>query len=105
MTLSRYEVIIKDSANKDIEDIMTYIIENFKSFYIAENLLKKIRNKIMILQESPQTFQTLYNYKYKNREYKRIIVENYSIVYYILKEQKKVFIVHIYYNKRKVFNF
>jgi len=102
--LIKYKIIIKSSAKKDINKITNYIIKNFKSNRIAEKLISEIRDKMLILQEYPNAYQTLFNYKYTDRKYKRVVVDNYSIIYYILEEQKKVVIVHIYYNKRNFFN-
>ena len=104
LNLKQYEIIIKNSANKDLNQISKYIIDNFKSINIAEKLLARINKRISILQEYPNAFQTLNNYQYKGYKCKRLVVENYSIIYYILEEQKKVIIIHVFYNKRNFFN-
>ena len=100
----KYILIYKSSFLKELKCIKSYIIKISKSVIVAENLIAKISVKLQILQEYPNAYQTLCNYKYNNRKYKRIIVENYSIIYYILEKQKRVVIIHIFYNKRKFFN-
>ena len=61
----KYSLIIDKKARSDLREIYKYIICNFFSKSIAKNLLNKITNKILILQEYPYAFQTLYNYKYQ----------------------------------------
>jgi len=95
-----YNLIYKNTFKKELNSIKMDIIKISKSINIAENLLARIKKRISILQEYPNAFQTLNNYKYKDYKCKRLVVENYSIIYYVLEKQKRVVILHIFNNRR-----
>ena len=100
-----YKILFEKTAEEDLEEIYYYIINNFFSKDIANRLITEIYKRIQILKELPCAYPILYNYIDKRKEYRRIVVKNFSIIYYVLKEEETVVIVHIYYNKRKFFNF
>ena len=99
-----YELYINETAKIDMKKNYRYIVKNFSSYIVADRIIAKINNKILILKHYPHMYPILYNHKEKVRKYRRIIIGNYSIIYYILEKQKKVVIIHIFYNKRKFFN-
>lgn len=103
--MNYYSIILNKSAYIDFEEIYKYIYTNFNSKSIADKIIDKISNKILFLKEFPYAFQKLEKYKFDGQICRRVIVGNYSIIYYILEGQKKVVIVYIYYNKRNFFNF
>ena len=103
--MSHYRILEKQSFKNDLREISNYIILNFSSVLAVKKLISEINSKIQNLKELPCAYPILYKYIDKSRDYRRIVVKNYSIIYYVLKEEKTVVIVHIYYNKRKFFNF
>jgi len=105
LCVSEFEIAFEKTARIDLEEIYYYIVNKFFNKAAADRLINKMFNQIEILKELPCAYPILYNYIDKNEEYRRIVVKNYSIIYYVLKEEETVVIVHIYYNKRKFFNF
>ena len=104
ITINKYQLIYKTSFKKELKQINEYIRKKLNNKIACLNLFLEISNKILIFQEYPYAFQTLYNYKYQNKVCKRLVVENYSIIYYILEKEKTVVIIHIFYSKRKFLN-
>ena len=54
------------------------------------------------MKYNPKAFPNVY-YKKLKKEYRKIIVKNYIILYTIDENNKVVYISHIYYGKRNIF--
>lgn len=94
---------------------MRYKIKYDKKFYkdlhlielrITHNNYKNLKNKINImiknLQFMPRTHKTLISFKDSNGEYRRIIIEKYSIIYKI--KDDKIIILRIFSEKQNYLN-
>jgi len=103
--MEHYKIHIERTAAKDMRKIGKYISLILFSHILAGKLMIEINQKLQILKVFPEAYQVSHNYIDKSKIYRRAVVKNYSIIYYVLKEENKVVVTHIYYNKRKVFNF
>ena len=71
---------------------------------VAIKLINLITEKINIIKQYPLAFEILF--KRENLEYRKFIVKNYVIIYRVNLENREVYILHIYNqrkNKRKLF--
>ena len=86
----------------ELDEIYIYIRNELKEKTIAEKTVKKIKEKIRILNIFPFAYKLIR--KTKNFEYRKFIIKNYVIIYKINLKEKEVNILHIYNQKQKIKN-
>ena len=84
----------------EVDEICDYISENLKEKIASARLRQKIMNRILLLEQSPRMFAKIEKNDKLERQYRRIPVDNYVILYTIDEENKIVYIAHIYYSRR-----
>ena len=99
-----YKVVISETCLEEIEDICDYIETKLKADKASDRLRIKIRDNIRNLKHSPERFATSGKKDRKNREYRKIIIGNYVILYTIIEEDKAVLVSHMYYTGKDYMN-
>lgn len=84
----------------ELEKTYLYIRDELKEAKIAGKIIRKIREKIRILNNFPFAYKLLT--KNKNFEYRKFIIKNYIIIYKINLKEKEINILHIYNQKQKI---
>lgn len=87
------------------ENIFYYIENNLKAPMASNRLRQKIKNNISLLKGSPKLFRKIKIDSRLEGQYRRIVVNNYIILYTIDETNKVVYISHIYYNKRNYIDY
>lgn len=95
-----YEVEFTQDCIDEINDIYEYIFQKLTAKISAKRLMQKIERKIMSLEKNPQIYVELNMMDNLKRKYRRMVVNNYVLLYTIDEENKKVYISHMYYGKR-----
>ncbi len=95
-----YEIQISETCLEEIEDICKYIEENLKAQNASYRLREKIRSNILRLKKSPRIYAKVGKRDRLNREYRRIVIDNFVILYTIIEEDRTVLVAHMYYGGR-----
>lgn len=95
-----YEIEFTEDARDEIREIYEYISKNLVNKEAAKRLMRKMRKTVMDLAESPRLYAKIEKKDRMKREFRRIVVDNYIILYTIDKDKKTVYISHMYYGKR-----
>lgn len=95
-----YEIEFTEDCRDEIRDIYKYISENLKAEQAAKRLMKKMRDNVMALAESPEIYVTITKRDKRKRDFRRMVVDNYVILYTIDENKKTIYISHMYYGKR-----
>jgi len=95
-----YKVIITSKARSEIGGILEYISVDLKNKSVARKLKNKIKESIKSLKFMPKRFTKIDLTDKFQREYYRVLVDNYAILYNVDDENHIVYIVHIYYSKK-----
>ena len=95
-----YKIRYLENANKDIEDIFSYIGEKLNNYSAAMKLLKEFEKADRDILTFPHGILK-YNKKYKYYVHK---VKNYNIFYTIHESEKIIFVVRVLYKKRNYQN-
>lgn len=104
MDTDNYRVIITPTAYKEIDKIYIYLTDELYAEIAAKNLMKKIEDKIERLRFIPKLYMEIGKVDELGRKYRRIIVNNYIILYTILENEEIVYISHIYYGRSNYIN-
>ena len=75
----KYKIKITDTCLEEIEDICEYINKKLKAEKASIRLRKKIRESILVLKESPKIYAKINKRDRLNREYRRMVIDNYVI--------------------------
>ena len=94
MDINKYEVILTDTAKEEIEEIYEYISKNLYEEIAANKLMEKIERGFFTLESSPYSF-TKVCVKPHNEIYRRLIVDNFIVLYDIKEEYKQVIIYRV----------
>ncbi|MCL2859749.1 MAG: type II toxin-antitoxin system RelE/ParE family toxin [Oscillospiraceae bacterium] len=94
---STYEIEFTEEYDKELDKIYNYISKNLCAEDSAKKLLIKTEQKIINLKYSPKIYVEIKKYEGTKRRYRRLVVDNYVILYTIDEEKKIVYVVHIFY--------
>ena len=92
-----YEIVISDTCLEDIEANCNYIEKVLKAEQASNRLREKIREAILGLKNSSQIYAKIEKTDKAGRNYRRIVIDNYVIIYTIVEEDKTILISHMYY--------
>ena len=76
--MEKYKVKLMSRAARDLDEIYTYIINEFKVIETAEKMADILDNAILSLQEMPYRGAVRKVGNYANKGYRQIFVNNYQ---------------------------
>jgi len=95
-----YKVKFTEKCLEDIEDACLYINEKLKAENAANKLRIKIKDSVKGLSTSPEMYSKTEKLDRVKRVYRKIPIDNYVLLYTVDKENKIVYISHMYYGGR-----
>lgn len=95
-----YSIKLTEEFIEEIDDICDYISINLKAVDAANRLREKVIYNILLLERTPRMFAEIDKIDKTERQYRRIVVNNYVILYTIDDKNKTIYIAHIYYGGR-----
>lgn len=95
-----YEIEFTEDCRDEIKEIYKYISEDLVEREAAKRLMKKMKKAVMDLAEAPRIYTEIEKKDRRKRDFRRIVINNYVILYTIDEEKKTVYISHMYYGKR-----
>lgn len=103
-TDSNYKIIITPTAYKEINKIYDYITEELYAKSAAKRLMEKVENEVQKLKYAPKIHTEIEKYDELKRNYRRIVINNFIILYTIDENNMVVYISHMYYGGRDYTN-
>lgn len=95
-----YEIEFTEDARDEIREIYEYISKNLVNEDAAKRLMRKMRKNVMDLAESPKIYVKIEKKDRMKREFRRMVVDNFIILYTIDEDKKTIYISHMYYGRR-----
>ena len=95
----KYNYKLTPLAEEDIDSALTYISEQLFNGKAANDLLTKIENTIGRICEFPYSFADCSYFLIKDDNMRHAVVDNYVLVYEIIKEEKQINILRFRYAK------
>ena len=100
MDTKEYKAIITPEAYRAISRIYEYISEDLYAKKVASNLMKLIERAIQYLKYDPKKHKKIERTDDLQRNYRRIVIKNYILLFTIDEIDKKVYVSHMFYKKR-----
>ena len=98
-----FKVHFTEQCLEDIENICDYISRQFKTDKSAIRLRKEIREKTKQLGTNPEMYESINKIDRLKRTYRKIVINNYILLYTIDNKNKIVYISHMYYGQQNYF--
>lgn len=100
-----YKVYMSKVAKNDIVNIYNYIKINLMSPDAAINIVRKIESSIEDLNFMPERYERvgLEGLEYEN--IRRLMVNNYIVIYKVIKEEYRVEVLRVFYSKRDIISY
>lgn len=95
-----YEIVFTEDSKNGIKEIYDYISNNLVNEEAAKRLMRKIKEKVLNLSKTPKLYKKIEKTKKIKREFRRMIVNNYVILYTVDDDKKIVYISHMYYKRK-----
>jgi len=95
MSNKKFTLKFTPKAYEDIEEIYNYISGKLFAEVAANNLLEKIEERVMRLEEFPFSCNYVSDEGLKSKGYRKLIVDNYLVFYIVDEKNEKVVIVRI----------
>ncbi len=92
-----YKIKITDEFLENVEEICYYISNHLKAPKSEKRLRRKIIYNILQLKENPKMFMKIKEVSNIKTEYRRIVINNYIILYTIDEKNKFVYVSYMYY--------
>lgn len=95
-----YDVKITKQAKEQMAQIVDYISNELFAPEAAIQLLDKLENSIMALEEFPERFQLIDEEPWRSEGVRKIVVNNFLVYYWIKPQERKVHVTAVIYAKR-----
>ena len=95
-----YRVLLSDSADRDMDSILTYIADTLSNPKAAADLADALEARFGELETHPLMFEVSRNEGLAQRGYRRFVVGSYVALYLVDGERETVTIARIFYGKR-----
>ena len=95
-----YKVKVTESADRDLDEILTYIMETLMNPKAADDFVDALEEKYTVLEEYPFICELSRNDRLANRGYRRVIIGSYVVLYLIDEEQQEVTVTRIFYGRQ-----
>lgn len=95
-----YDVKITKQAKEQMAQIVDYISNELFAPEAAIQLLDKLENSIMALEEFPERFQLIDEEPWRSEGVRKIVVKYFLVYYWINPQERKVHVTAVIYAKR-----
>ncbi len=90
--MEKYKIILSPEAYSDLKELNDYILYELQEPEIAHKKFKLIVDELFLLDFMPNRNTQVNTTKYKNKNMRKMIVENYVIIYEVFDDDKTVVI-------------
>ena len=97
----KYQIVMTDKANEQLNDLIMYIADDSKSKEVALNYLNRLEEAISKLENFPFMGMKPRYLTLKKQGYLVLIVEKHLIFYKVDQEKKQVIIYAIFNSKQE----
>ena len=99
-TKNEYKIVFTENAEIELDGIYEYISKTLLSENSAKKLMDKIEEKVLRLEIFAESGSIANGYIINDIQYRKLIVDNYILLYHIDESKKQVNIIHVFYGRR-----
>lgn len=102
--MMKYKLIFSPAFTRDLDNTFAYISQTLIAPQAAKKLMKEIDASIMNLKEFPE-MHPLCQEPLDELGYRKIIIKNYVLIYFVDKSEKTVNLLRCFYGKSDYMKF
>lgn len=95
-----FEIKFSETCLEEIEKICKYIKNGLDAENASNRLRIKIMESVQRLKSSPKLYAKINKTNRNGQSYRRIVIDNFVILYVIIEEDSCILISHMYYGSR-----
>ncbi len=95
-----YKLHITPAAQEDIGETVDYLVKRLKNPPAAARLVNQIRMCYQELQKYPGMYEQCRDIRLREKGYRKVVIDNYILVYHPVEEEHTVFILGFFYGGR-----
>jgi plasmid stabilization system protein ParE len=95
-----YRVKATESADRDLDEILTYIAETLANPKAAADFADALEERYAALENHPLMFELSRNERLARMGYRRFAVGSYVALYLVNEERREISIARIFYGRR-----
>lgn len=99
-----YNLIITNNADSELEEIVRYIAEHLDNTKAAASFLDSVESAYDRLTDNPHLYQLCDNPAFERRDYRKVVIGNYVMIYRVEEERNSVYILHFFFGRQDYFN-
>ena len=99
-----YNLVVTRTAEIELDDIVIYISDYLENRQAAIDFLNKIDICYDRLTDNPFMYNECEEIHLKNKGYRKVVINNYIMIYRVDKLSKNVYILHFFYGRRDYLN-
>ena len=99
-----FKVEFTEQCIEEMTEIYEYISNNLKASKAAQRLINDMNAKVMELSNNPELYIKIGKVDRLKREYHRIVIRNYVVLYTVDYDKMKVYISRMIYGRRNYLN-
>lgn len=92
-----YNLYITETANKQLDNIVNYMIHKLKNPSAASLFLDNLEQKLKVLCDNPQMYELIQDKRLLIKGYRKIPLDNYIIIYLVNDNTQEIEIRDIFY--------
>lgn len=100
-----YQIRISETCLEQIRDTLNYIDTKLKELNASNRLRSKIKEVFNQIKFFPELYPQILKKDKTKRYYRKIVIDNYVVLYTIIEEEKIIFISDFYYMRKNYFNY
>lgn len=100
--METYDIGVLEKADEDMRQLGRYISGKLQSPVSAERITDRIWDGIEKLAKNPYVCQVYIPLSSLKREYRKLLVENYHVFYYINEEEKRITVSRVICARRDI---
>jgi len=96
-----YKLIVSKEAHTDVDQIARYISLDLCNPSAASTFLDRVEKSYRTITENPYLYALCDDKRLQFKGYRKVIINNYLILYRIDEEKKDVYVVRVVYGPRE----
>ena len=95
-----YKVVISESADRDLDEILTYMVEKLSAAKAAADFADELDQRYSALERQPLMYELSRDNRLRKKGYRRFPVKNYIVFYTVDETTETVNVSRIFYGRR-----
>ena len=95
-----YKLIVSKDAHRDVDDIVTYIVQKLKNSQAAAGFLNYVEDSYRHITDNPFMYALCEDARLREKGYRKVVIKSYLVIYRVDEAANTVYVTRIVYGAR-----